>query len=74
MNVKSQKQNIIIEFIKTKRLQFIEKVIMDNKYININKHFNGKIVMSILINNIVDNENYLICYLRKVVIYILIML
>jgi len=47
---------------------------MDNKYININKHFNGKIVMSILIDYIVDNENYLICYLRKVVIYILIML
>jgi len=37
-------------------LQFIEKVIMDDNNININKHFNGKACMSILIDNIVDNE------------------
>ena len=47
---------LLLNSIKEKGCNPLKKLLMDNKDINVNKRFNGKTIMSTLIDNIVNDE------------------
>jgi len=54
---KENLKTLLSSLLKQKDYNSLKKVIMDNKHIDVNKHyFNGKTIMSILIDNIVNDE------------------